>query len=165
MIYLHKNLIYTFIVSVILQISLLADDINLDLIAQKPSNSDKHLLIYLHKTDCGYCEKMAEFTLDYDPISKLIKDAFVFIDINVKLDGEVIYKNFRGSKREFAIYLKRDFYPSTVFMDTKGDIVFAQSGYVDEDNYLPALRYIETKSYKKMPFDEFENDYEFKKSL
>jgi len=162
---LYKNVLTLLIASMSLQVSLFANDINIDVIAKNPQHSQKHLLIFIHTTDCGYCESMIEFTFDNELNAQHIKNNFVFIDINVKEAGVITYKDFKGSKKDFSIYLGRNIYPSTVFIDTSNTKVFAQSGYEDEENYLPILEYVHTKSYKNNSIEDFVNMQDFKKRL
>jgi len=154
---LYKNVLALLIVSISLQVSLFAKDINIDTLAKNLQNSNKHLLIFLHTTGCPYCEQMIEFTLDDDTIARLIKNNFVFININIKESGQITYKDFTGSKEAFAVYMRRNMYPSTLFIDAKNTKVFAQSGYVDEDYFLQILQYIDTKAYNKTSLEDFIN--------
>ena len=151
---LYKNVLPFLIIFMSLQVSLFASVINIDELAKKlPSN--KHLLVFIHTTDCGYCESMIEFTFDNEKNAKLMKEKFQYIHINVKEEGTVSYKDFTGSHKEFAIYIKRNIYPSTLYFDSKANKVFAHSGYVDEDNYYDILTYIDTKSYTSMRLSNY----------
>lgn len=162
---MYKNVLTLLIVSISLQVSLFATDINIDTLAKNLRNTNKHLLIFLHKTGCPYCDRMIEFTLDDETNSELIKNNFVLIDINVKESGEVTYRDFRGSKQEFAIFMGRNMYPSTLFFDATNTKVFAQSGYVDEEYFLKILKYVDTKAYSTVSLEEFVNLKDYKKRL
>ena len=37
-----------------------ARDINLNDLVQKATQKNKHLFVFLHRTDCGYCESLKE---------------------------------------------------------------------------------------------------------
>ncbi|WP_373073499.1 thioredoxin fold domain-containing protein [Sulfurimonas sp.] len=139
---------YTLIVS-LLQLSLHAGDINLDKLINTANKEKKHLLVWLHKTDCGYCERMKEFTINDDDIKSIIKQKFIFADINVYKKKNVKYKDFIGSAKEFAIYMGNDFYPTSLFFDEEGEVVEETVGYVDETAFKKILEYISSKSYKE----------------
>ncbi len=140
--HLLKN---TVLLLILLQVSLFAQEINLNSLSKSLSN--KHLLIFLHTTDCGYCESMIEFTFDDKSVKNSLKNNFVFVDIDVKDSGTVIYKDFKGSYKEFAEYLGRAIYPSNIFIDANNQNVYAVSGYRDEDSFSKTLHYVENKSY------------------
>jgi len=60
-----------------------ADDIKIDTILNEAKKSHKHMLIFLHRPNCPYCERMIEFTLDDEKIAHKIKKDFIFVDINI----------------------------------------------------------------------------------
>ena len=156
-----KNIIKTFLIILTLQQSLYAREINLNNLIDRAKESDKHLLVWLHKTDCGYCESMKEFTLQNDTIKLFTDKNFLYVHINVYDKDKVTYKKFVGSGREFAKNIGYDFYPSSLFFDDNRDIVFTEVGYIDnsrtpnEKRFFSILNYIESKSYKKMDFEDY----------
>ncbi|MCX6077565.1 MAG: thioredoxin fold domain-containing protein [Campylobacterales bacterium] len=148
-------MIKVFILLVFIFSIISAEDIKVDTLFSEAEKSHKHVLIFLHKPNCGYCERMIDFTLQNERIAFKIKKDFVFVDINIADTGKVSFKNFEGSRRDFAKYLGYDFYPSTIFMNNKKEIVYSQPGYQDEDKYFKILSYIDSHSYQEMGIEEF----------
>lgn len=148
-----------------LQFSLLAREINIDAIVSAAKKTDKHTLVFLHKTDCGYCDSMIIFTLDDDAVRGLIEKEFVFVDINISDKDSVRYKEFAGNGREFAQMLGYDFYPSTVFIDTQNEVVFGVPGKQEENDFFIILNYVKTMSYKTMDLQSYGNIYDFEKEF
>ena len=132
-----------------------ADNINIDTICVEAKKSHKHVLVFLHRPNCSYCETMIEFTLPDEKIVQKIKKNFVLVDIDIREFGEVIFDDFKGSRREFAKTLGYDFYPSVVFIDENREIVYEQAGYRDEDSFLNILRFVESHSYEDMDIEDF----------
>ena len=132
-----------------------ADNINIDAIVAKAKKSHKHVLIFLHRPGCGYCETMIEFTLPDEIIEQKIKKNFIFLDIDIRDAGEVIFDDFKGTRKEFAKDLGYDFYPSTIFIDGNKEIVYAVAGYKDEKDFLKILRFTQSHSYEDMDIDDF----------
>lgn len=132
-----------------------AENIKIDTIFSEAKKSHKHVLIFLHKPNCGYCERMIDFTLENEKVSLKIKKDFIFVDINIADAGKVSFKNFKGSKRDFAKFLGYDFYPSTIFISGNKEVVYSQPGYQDEDKYLKILSYVGSYSYEEMSIEEF----------
>jgi thioredoxin-related protein len=139
----------------LLNSNLFAKDININQIIYNSIQENKTLLIFLHRDGCGYCESMITFTLDDDNVRPYIKDNFVMIQINVSEDDTITYKNFTGSGREFAKYVDYNFYPSSIFIDETKEVIDAEIGYIEEDEFYTMLRYINTDAYKSMDIDEF----------
>jgi len=132
-----------------------ADNINIDMIIAKAEKSHKHVLVFLHRPGCSYCNTMIEFTLPDEKIVQKIKKNFVFVDIDIGDSGEIIFDNFKGNRQEFAKELGYNFYPSNVFIDKNKDIVYGVAGYKDEDEFLNILRFVESHSYEDIDIEDF----------
>ncbi len=156
-----KNIIKTSLIILTLQLTLYAREININNIISSAQKTDKHLLIWFHKTDCGYCESMKEFTLQNDTIKSFMDENFIFEHINVYEKDRVTYKNFSGNGREFAKKVGYDFYPTTLFFDENREMIFAEVGYIDnsgmpnEKRFFSILNFISSKSYKKMDYEDY----------
>ncbi len=132
-----------------------ADSIDIDRLLINAKKSHKHVLIFLHKPHCSFCENMILFTLPEDEIAEKIKKNFIFVDIDIADSGEVIFDDFKGTKHEFAKSLGFNFYPSSVFIDDDEEVVYGQAGYKDEDQFLKTLRFVESRSYTDIGIDDF----------
>ncbi|WP_345970099.1 MULTISPECIES: thioredoxin family protein [Sulfurimonas] len=138
--------------------SLSARDIDLNRIAIDTAKQKKTLLVWLHKNDCGYCEAMYEFTLGDDKVSSLIQASFELVDININDDDTVMFKEFRGSGHDFAKHVGYNFYPSSLFLDADGEIIFAAPGYVEEKDFFKMLDYVSSGAHKSMTYDSFNRE-------
>ena len=154
-------IIKIFLITIVLHISLSARDINLNNLVKTASDSNKHLFVWLHKTECGYCDRMSEISLDNDINRALIKKKFLFVHINIDDKDKVTYKEFVGSGRNFAKDIGFDFYPTSLFFDNVGRVVHEAVGYHDEKVFYKVLKFIYTKSYEKVNYDTFEYEEEF----
>ena len=132
-----------------------ADSINIDKLLVQAKKSKKHLLIFLHKPQCSYCESMQLFTLTDDDVVKKIKKHFIFLDIDIADSGKVLFDDFNGSKHDFAKSLGFNFYPSSIYIDEDEEVVYGEAGYKDEEKFLKILRFVESRSYKHMSIDDF----------
>ncbi len=124
-----------------------ANDINLDLLVVDAKKTNKHILVYLHTNGCPYCDRMEEFTFDDDVVDAAIKKDFIFVDINVKDEGSISFNNFKGSRLEFAKSIDFNMYPSSLFFDQNGELVYDEVGYRDEDKFLEILELVKNKAY------------------
>lgn len=133
-----------------------ARDINMDSIIKTSVGANKHLFLFLHRTDCGYCESMIMFTLDDDPVRELIERKFIYLHVNISESDHIKYKDFSGNGRDFATYLGYNIYPSSLFFNKKGQIVHASPGYLDKDKFLVVLKYVDSQSYKTMGLQTYQ---------
>jgi len=137
-----------FIVGIFVCISIaFAADVNLDQLVVQAKKTNKHILVFLHTTGCPYCERMIEFTFDDDEVSERIKKDFIFIDINVKEEGFVSFDHFKVSKLKFAKKIGYLMYPTCLFFDQNGELVYDEVGYRDEEKFLKTLQLVSSKAY------------------
>jgi len=127
-----------------------ASDVNLNQLVKEAKKTNKHILVFLHITGCDYCMRMQEFTFDDDAVLTAIKKDFIFIDINVKDKGVVIYDNFKVSKLKFAKESGYPMYPTCLFYDKNGELVYDEVGYRDEVKFLNTLKLVSTKAYNNI---------------
>jgi thioredoxin-related protein len=160
---MHKIIVSLFFVIIAFNISLFARNIDINTIIKNSIGKSKYLFIFLHRTDCGYCESMQTFTLDDDPIKELIKKDFVFLHINISEDDVVKYKNFSGNGRNFAKYVGYNIYPSSLFLNSENEIIYATAGYQDKDQFLVTLKYVDSGAYKKMDYQAFKKKMDLTK--
>lgn len=152
---MHKLIINLFSVILLFNISLFARSIDINAIVKKSIDKNKHLFVFLHRTDCGYCESMLTFTLDDDPVKELVDKKFVFLHINISEDDLVTYKRFSGNGRAFAKHVGYNIYPSSLLLNSKNEIIHAVPGYQDKDEFLLILKYVDSKAYKTMGYQTF----------
>jgi thioredoxin-related protein len=139
-----KKIILSFLIIVSMNY---ANNINLNQLVTEASKSNKHILVFLHITGCSYCLKMEEWTFDDDKVIEAIKKDFIFVDINVRDEGLVIYDDLNVSKKKFAKEIGYNMYPSCLFFDKNGELVYDEVGYRDENKFLKTLELVSKKAY------------------
>ena len=125
----------------------LANDINLNQLVVEAKKTNKHILVYLHIPGCNYCLNMEEFTFDDEMVMAAIKKDFIFVDMNVRDEGLVSYDDVKVSKLKFAKEIGYPMYPSCLFFDQNGELVYDGVGYRDEDRFLQILKFVSSKAY------------------
>jgi len=158
-----KIIVTLFFVIIAFNSALFARNIDINTMVKSSIGKNKYLFIFLHRTDCGYCESMQMFTLDDDPVKELIKKKFVFLHINISEDDVVKYKNFSGNGRDFAKYVGYNIYPSSLFLNRANEIVYATPGYQDKEQFLVTLKYVDSGAYKKMGYQTFKKKMDLAK--
>ena len=124
-----------------------ANDVNLDQLVVEAKKSNKHILVFLHITGCNYCLKMQEWTFDDDMVIAALKKDFIFVDINVRDEGLVSFDGFKVSKLKFAKEIGYPMYPSCLFFDQNGELVYDEVGFRDEETFLKTLHDVSSKAY------------------
>ena len=124
-----------------------ANDINLNQLVVEAKKTNKHILVYLHITGCDYCLNMEEFTFDDEMVIAAIKKDFIFVDMNVRDEGLVSFDGVKVGKLKFAKEIGYPMYPSCLFFDQNGDLVYDAVGYRDENRFPQILKFVSSKSY------------------
>lgn len=124
-----------------------ANDINLNQLVVEAKKTNKHILVFLHIPGCNYCLHMQEFTFDDEMVIAAIKKDFIFVDMNVRDKGVVKHDNIEVTKLKFAKESGYPMYPSCLFFDQNGELVYDAVGYRDEDKFLQVLKFVSSKSY------------------
>jgi thioredoxin-related protein len=160
---MQKTLLQIFFSFVLLQTSLLSNDIDIDKIVQDSYKNNKKVFLYLHRVGCGYCNSMEEFTLEDDDVKRYIKENYRLIDINVSYKDYFIYKGERKLGHTLVKELGYAFYPSALFLNKKGDIAYPAVGYKNEYEFLVILRYFKENIYQKESLSEYKKQIGFSK--
>jgi len=155
----------TLFIWVLLQTSLLSNDINIDTQIIQAQKSNKEVILYLHRIGCSYCNSMQEFTLEDDNVAQYLSENYEVIHINVSLKEKITYKNKQSGGICLAKKIGYDFYPSVLFLDSNADIKYASVGYKDETEFMVILAFVKSSSYKTMSLNEYKNKIGFKKNL
>ncbi len=136
-------------------------DFNIDKSVVDANKTNKHVILFLHKDNCGYCDRMS-FNLADTNTSQIIKKDFILLDINRDDDEYVLYQSFKGTNKSFMEALGINFYPTILFIDTTNNqIIYALSGYRDIQELHIVLGYISTKSYKRISLEEYKSELFF----
>lgn len=142
-----------FILSLLTVISMtFANDISLNQLLLEAKKTNKHILVFLHIPGCNYCLHMQEFTFDDERVKAAIKKDFIFVDMNVRDKGLVSFDDFKVTKVKFAKEIGYPIYPSCLFFDQNGELVYDGVGYRDENKFLQVLKFVRSKSYDDVEF-------------
>ena len=145
---------------ILLSINLYSSDINFDDIIKQSKKQDKQIMIFFHMEHCGWCHKMIDDSLSDKSIAKIIKDKFIFVDIDVETSGNIIFENKSIEKIDFARKYKVWFYPTTLVFENM-ELIQRVRGYRNKVKFLNIVKYLSSKSYKNMTLKEFIVNLEF----
>lgn len=158
---MFRLIIRIFLIISIVTFTIQAREINIDKLIDTATSSNKHLFIFLHKTDCGYCVSMIDFTLNNEVVKEFIEKYFIYEHINIRDKDVITYKGFKGNGQEFAKHMGYAFYPSSLFFDKNKELIFGEAGYIDsnvlpnEKRFYTILHFIQTKVYKEQEYDHY----------
>jgi thioredoxin-related protein len=101
------------------------------------------IFLYFYADWCTYCKKMEKETFNDDSVVSYLNDNFISIKVNSDRDTKTALDfGVRGL-------------PSSWFIEENGERISNLPGFIAADILLNVLKYINTDSYKEMPFREF----------
>lgn len=129
----------------------------------------KKILVDVYTTWCYYCKVMDKNTYSNPKVIAYINANFYPVKFNAEqrenlhFEGKD-YKYIPSGQRgyhEFAVALLSGklSYPTTVFFDTKTQIITRIPGYLDVKNYEPVLVFIGDNYYTSKNWNDFVKNY------
>lgn len=139
--------------------------------AQK--KNPKKILIEFYTEWCGSCRLMERKTFEHPEISKYINENYYAVKFNAEGNEFVNFqgKEFsnpqydskkaksRNSQHQFTRYMNISSYPSTIFIDFKGNLITGLVGYFEVRDVEPYLVLIATDEYRKVKTQEDWENY------
>ncbi len=103
----------------------------------------KSIFLYFHAEWCTYCTKLKQTTFKNKKILEYLENNF--ISIQVDSDKE------KALAQEWRV----KGLPTLWFLEADGTRISSIPGYLDATQLLQVLRYVHTKSYNSMDFQDF----------
>jgi thioredoxin-related protein len=135
-------------------------DFDINSLSNRAKRTDAHIMIFLHKNHCGFCENMQK-SIDSIDVKREIEDNFMFLSLNINKPQKVSYKDFIGTTHQFAKEFGVHLYPTIIFIDKNNKAIYSTVGYRKPKELLNILKFISSNSYKEMDLDTFKSDLEF----
>jgi thioredoxin-related protein len=124
--------------------------------AQKlAKDNSKKVLIDVYTVWCGYCRKMAAETYPTEKVKNAVDDYFYTVRLNAESDREIIFNGASFTEAELASAFGVSSFPTTVFVDTNGDPLGLQPGYMDADIFSQLLAFIGSNAFQTQSFEDF----------
>ena len=111
----------------------------------------KPVLIFLHTDWCNYCALMEKKTFSNQQVVEKLNTDFYFISFNAEFASNVDFagktyrfqkKGLRSGTHELAKTLSASgVYPSLIFLDKNGALVYEQTGYTNASVLLKLLNF------------------------
>jgi thiol:disulfide interchange protein len=109
----------------------------------RAKNQEKNIFLYFYAQWCTYCTKLKQTTFVDENVRSYLEDHFISISVDTD-QNQTLSRNWQVTGL-----------PTMWFLTPEGDRISSLPGYVDGPQLLHILRYIHTKSYDSMSFEEF----------
>lgn len=150
-----KFFIKPILISILLSTITFAQNIDINKKLKEAGLNDKQVMFFFHIPRCPYCETMLKENFKNKDILTVIEKNFVLVDIYTADKRTVLFKDFKGTTKEFASYIGASAYPATLFTSQEGKVVHKAIGYRNIKEFINELKYTATKSYEKIDLETF----------
>lgn len=130
--------------------------ITLDKAIQLAGQNHKKILIDFSADWCVYCKKMDKEVFPQKKVQALLSKYFYTVKIDVESKDQVKYRGKTYTKAQFAQAFGVSGLPTYVFMDSKGDVIAGQPGYIPAPDFEKILSYIGSDAFNKMTFKNYQ---------
>ena len=105
--------------------------------------TDKPIFLYFHASWCTYCTKLKQTTFKDKRILAYLEENFVSIQVDTE-ENQALSNEWKVKGL-----------PTLWFLESDGEKINSIPGYLEADQLLMVLKYIHTKSYNTMSFQDF----------
>ncbi len=124
---------------------------------------EKKLLVIDFYTDwCHWCKVMDRETYGNKTVIDYARQNAILAKVNAETDEKYKFKEASYSGRELSMMFGVRGFPTTSFMNEKGELLTSVSGYIPAERFLVILKYFAGNWYDKMSFDEFQKNQQAK---
>lgn len=107
------------------------------------SEKNKPIFLYFYADWCTYCTKLKQTTFRDKNVLAFLNEHFISIRVNTDIDKQLAANwQIRGL-------------PTMWFLEPDSTRINSIPGYVNEEQFLTVLKFIQTRSYKNMTLQEF----------
>ncbi|HCT54449.1 MAG TPA: hypothetical protein DF712_18545, partial [Balneola sp.] len=79
-------------------------------------------------------------------------DDFIPVQINGESEEEIVFNGKTYKSYELARYLRLSSYPTHYFLNSDGEIIGAQPGFLPAEVFSPLMNYVSEDLFGKVPF-------------
>ena len=120
------------------------------------AKKEKKMLVLDIYTDwCHWCKVMDKDTYGNPEVVKYAHENLVMAKLNAETDEKFKFKEGNYSGRQLSIMFGVEGFPSTIFLNSEGELITSISSFIPADRFIMMLKYLDGNWYEKMKFDEF----------
>lgn len=123
---------------------------------ERARTEDKLLVVDFYTDWCHWCKVMDKETYANQKVIDFVDENAIMVKLNPETaEGKFKFREAKYSGRELSMMFGVTGFPTTVFIDSKGELLSAVPGFIPPEKFMMILKYLAGNWYEKMKFDEF----------
>jgi thioredoxin-related protein len=120
-----------------------------DAATDKAKKENKHLIVDVYTTWCGWCKVMERQTYGNAEVAEYLTENFVLAKVNGESSAEIHWKGEVMTERAFARKVGVTGFPTTYFLKPDAEVIGGAPGFIPPDNFIIYAKYVSTRWYEK----------------
>jgi thioredoxin-related protein len=116
---------------------------------------NKLLVIDFYTDWCHWCKVMDKDTYGNKEVINFVKEKAVMSKVNAETSEKFKFRGATYSGRELSMIFGVTGFPTTAFLNSKGELLTSISGFIPADQFTMILKYLAGNWYQKMEFEDF----------
>jgi thioredoxin-related protein len=128
---------------------------NMDEAQATAAQDGKKILLDVYTVWCGFCRKMAAETYPNTGVRQAVDEYFYTVRLDAESDDIIIFNGESMAMKDLASALGVTSFPTTIFIDTNGEPIGIQPGFMEAQMFRNLLGFVGSDAYKTQSFEAF----------
>lgn len=115
----------------------------------------KKILLDVYTVWCGYCRKMAAETYPNSRVKAEVDEYFYTVRLDAESNETIIFNGESMMMKELASALGVTSFPTTIFIDTDGEPIGIQPGFMDAQMFSNLLGFVGSNAFRNQSFEAY----------
>ena len=122
---------------------------------ERSIDNNKIVFVFVEAEWCGFCKRMKRDVFPNPKVLDLMLDKYYNVLIDLESKNEITFNGQTMTEREFARSMEVKQTPTMIFLNSEGEELGRQPGYLDKDDLYKLLRYVISEDFGVVSFSEF----------
>ncbi|MGD8427315.1 MAG: thioredoxin fold domain-containing protein [Balneolaceae bacterium] len=115
----------------------------------------KKVMLFAEADWCGYCKRMHKEVFPQKTVQDSLYKYFYPARVDIESDQKILFNGKELAQRSLSQKFRIKGTPTTIFLDSNGDILGTQPGFLRSEIFDKLLSYVGAERYKKGSFRKY----------
>jgi len=127
------------------------------------AKTEKLIIVDVYTNWCKFCHKMDRETFSDKNIIEFLGENFIGVKLNAESKKKMKLSDGEFTGRDISRKFGVRGYPTYLFLNSDGELVYRTSGYSPPERFMVYLKYVSSGKHKDMTIEEYWQAYSKKK--